>query len=108
MTWIRFGGEGLQRSVAAAAVVVDCWSWLVLRFELSEVATAAEVVLVAFVVVADVVGVVAAVAIDGAALAADAEAADDEATILDVDVEAPDRVASTGLSHELLLLQGCE
>lgn len=120
---MRFGGEGLQRSV------VDC-SWLVLlllRFELNELATeataadvaAAVVLLVAFVVADDVeeaalLGVVAAVAIDGAAdadaAAAAAEAADCcvEAQILDADVEGPESVASTGLSHELLLLQGCE
>lgn len=101
---------------------------LLLRFELNELATeataadvaAAVVLLVAFVVADDVeeaalLGVVAAVAIDGAAdadAAADAaaEAADCcvEAQILDADVEGPESVASTGLSHELLLLQGCE
>lgn len=118
---MRFGGEGLQRSV------VDCsWLVLLLRFELNELATeataadvaAAVVLLVAFVVADDVeeaalLGVVAAVAIDGAAdadAAAAAEAADCcvEAQILDADVEGPESVASTGLSHELLLLQGCE
>lgn len=98
---------------------------LLLRFELNELATeataadvaAAVVLLVAFVVADDVeeaalLGVVAAVAIDGAAVAdaAAAEAADCcvEAQILDADVEGPESVASTGLSHELLLLQGCE
>lgn len=97
---------------------------LLLRFELNELATeataadvaAAVVLLVAFVVADDVeeaalLGVVAAVAIDGAADAdAAAEAADCcvEAQILDADVEGPESVASTGLSHELLLLQGCE
>lgn len=99
---------------------------LLLRFELNELATeataadvaAAVVLLVAFVVADDVdeaalLGVVAAVAIDGAAdadAAAAAEAADCcvEAQILDADVEGPESVASTGLSHELLLLQGCE
>lgn len=107
---------------------MDC-SWLVLlllRFELNALATeataadvaAAVVLLVAFVVADDVeeaalLGVVAAVAIDGAAdadAAAAAEAADCcvEAQILDADVEGPESVASTGLSHELLLLQGCE
>lgn len=95
-----------------------------LRFELKELATAAAtaaVVHVAAFVVADVevaafdVDVVAAAVANEGAAAAAAAAADavDVATMLvadvAVDVEGPERVASTGLSHELLLLlQGCE
>lgn len=82
-----------------------CW---LLLYEAVIKEPAADIVQVAF-VVADVEEAAFVVTIaDG--VAADAAACCDDEVKADVaaDVDGPESVASTGLSHELLLLQGCE